>query len=96
MRWGRWTRRATLGPWPISARKPWASICSVIPWLKKRDIAILGWETPNYAPKPEGDTIRGDPFHNFVLTMLGVHLLDRCDLDRAGRQPRRATAGSSC
>jgi hypothetical protein len=22
------------------------------PWLKKRDIALLGWETPDYAPKP--------------------------------------------
>jgi kynurenine formamidase len=80
MRWGRWTRRAMLGPWDISKEAVGFDL-SVIPWLKKRDIAILGWETPNYAPKPEGDVIRGDPFHNFVLTMLGVHLLDRCDLD---------------
>jgi kynurenine formamidase len=80
MRWGRWTRRAMLGPWDVSKEAVGFDL-SVIPWLKKRDIAILGWETPNYAPKPEGDVIRGDPFHNFVLTMLGVHLLDRCDLD---------------
>jgi len=80
MRWGRWTRRTKLGAFDIS-RNAVGFDLSVIPWMKKRDIAILGWETPNYAPKPEGDTISGDPFHNFVLTMLGVHLLDRCDLD---------------
>ena len=80
LRWGRWTRRAQLGPWDVSKGAVGFDL-SVIPWFKKRDIAVLGWETPNYAPKPAGDTIPGDPFHNFVLTMLGVHLLDRCDLD---------------
>jgi kynurenine formamidase len=80
LRWGRWTRRAKLGPWDVSKGAVGFDL-SVIPWFKKRDIAVLGWETPNYAPKPAGDTIPGDPFHNFVLTMLGVHLLDRCDLD---------------
>jgi kynurenine formamidase len=80
LRWGRWTRRATLGPWDVGKQAVGFDL-SVIPWFKKRDIAILAWETPNYAPKPPGDTIPGDPFHNFVLTMLGVHLLDRCDLD---------------
>jgi kynurenine formamidase len=53
---------------------------SVLPWLKKRDIAILGWETPGYAPQPAGD-IPGNAVHNFVLTILGVHLIDRADFD---------------
>lgn len=79
LRWGRWTRRAKLGPWPINDAMAGLDN-SVIPWLKKRDIAILGWETPGYAPRPPGD-LPGNAVHNFVLTILGVHLLDRADFD---------------
>ena len=79
LRWGRWTRRAKLGPWPINDAMAGLDN-SVIPWLKKRDIAILGWETPGYAPQPPGD-LPGYPVHDFVLTILGVHLLDRADFD---------------
>jgi hypothetical protein len=53
---------------------------SVIPWLKKRDIALLGWETPGYTPQPPGDLSR-QAVHDFVLTILGVHLLDRADFE---------------
>jgi kynurenine formamidase len=52
--WGRWVRRDKLGPWNITAQTAGLDN-SVIPWLKKRDIAILGWETPGYAPQPAGD-----------------------------------------
>ena len=79
LRWGRWTRRARLGPWPINEAMAGLDN-SVIPWLKKRDIAILGWETPDYAPHPPGD-LPPSSLHNFVLTMLGVHLIDRADFD---------------
>ena len=75
--WGRWVRSKKLGPWPINAETAGLDN-SVIPWLKKRDIAILGWETPGYAPKPAGD-IRGNPVHDFALTILGIHILDRAD-----------------
>jgi kynurenine formamidase len=79
LRWGRWTRRSMLGPWPINEAMAGLDN-SVIPWLKKRDIAILGWETPDYAPHPPGD-LPPSSLHNFVLTILGVHLLDRADFD---------------
>jgi kynurenine formamidase len=82
LRWGRWTRRAKLGPWPISEGMAGLDN-SVIPWLKKRDIAILGWETPDYAPHPPGD-LPPSTVHNFALTMLGIHLLDRADFDKVG------------
>lgn len=82
LRWGRWTRRAKLGPWPINQGMAGLDN-SVIPWLKKRDIAILGWETPDYAPHPPGD-LPPSAVHNFALTMLGIHLLDRADFDAAG------------
>jgi len=79
LRWGRWARRAKLGPWAIDSGAAGLDN-SVIPWLKQRDIAVLGWETPAYVPQPPGDLPRL-ALHNFVLTILGVHLLDRADLE---------------
>ncbi len=79
LRWGRWARRAAIGPWPIDEGAAGLDV-SVIPWLKKRDIALLGWETPGYAPQLPGDLPRL-AVHDFVLTILGVHLLDRADFE---------------
>jgi kynurenine formamidase len=79
LRWGRWSRRAKLGPWAIDEGSAGLDN-SVIPWLKQRDIALLGWETPGYMPQPQGDLNR-IALHNFVLTILGVHLIDRADFD---------------
>jgi kynurenine formamidase len=80
LRWGRWTRRSKLGPWPINDAMAGFDN-SILPWLKKRDIAILGWETPDYAPHPPGD-LPPSSVHNFALTILGIHLLDRADFDK--------------
>jgi kynurenine formamidase len=79
LRWGRWARRAAVGPWPIDEGAAGLDV-SVIPWLKRRDIALLGWETPGYVPQPPGDLPRL-AVHDFVLTILGVHLLDRADFE---------------
>ena len=79
IRWGRWARRSALGPWPIDEGAAGLD-ASVIPWLKKRDIALLGWETPGYMPQPAGDLPRL-AVHDFVLTILGVHLLERADFE---------------
>ena len=81
LRWGRWTRQAKLGAWPINEGMAGFDT-SILPWLKKRDIAILGWETPDYAPHPPGD-LPASSVHNFALTILGIHLLDRADFDAA-------------
>ena len=79
LRWGRWAMREAVGPFDT-----WEQAAgldnSVIPWLKERDIAILGWETPGYTPRPAGD-LPALALHDFALTMLGIHLLDRADLD---------------
>jgi hypothetical protein len=55
----------------------------VIPWLKKRDIGLRVWETPGYLPQPPRDLTRS-ALHNFVLEILGVHILDRADLEALG------------
>jgi len=81
LRWGRWARRAKLGPWPIDAGSAGFDN-RVIPWLKARDIALIAWETPGYVPQPPGDLPRL-ALHNFALTMLGIMLIDRADLEAA-------------
>jgi kynurenine formamidase len=81
IRWGRWARRAKLGPWPIDEGA--AGLDNrVIPWLKARDVALIAWETPGYVPQPTGDLPRL-ALHNFALTMLGIMLIDRADLEAA-------------
>ncbi len=75
LRWGRWARGAKVGPWNTDEASAGLDN-SVIPWLKQRDIALLSWETPGYAPQPPGDIGRL-ALHNFVLTHLGVMLIDR-------------------
>ena len=79
LRWGRWARRAKLGAWAIDEGSAGLDN-SVIPWLKQRDVAVIAWETPGYVPQPAGDLPRL-ALHNFALTMLGIMLIDRADLD---------------
>jgi kynurenine formamidase len=79
LRWGRWARRAAVGPWSTEEGAAGLDV-SVLPWLKQRDIALLGWETPGYVPQPPGDLPRL-AVHDFALTILGIHLLDRADFD---------------
>jgi kynurenine formamidase len=75
IRTGRWTRLKKTGNDANQAGLD----ASVIPWLKKRDIALLGSEHPQDAP-PAGDVPRL-AVHDFVLIVLGVHLFDNCSLD---------------
>ncbi len=77
VRWGRWAREDAIGPFDTGQEA--AGLDNhVIPWLKERDVAIAGWETPGYVPQPEGDISRL-ALHNFALTILGIQVLDRAD-----------------
>jgi kynurenine formamidase len=78
VRWGKWARRAKVGPWANDDAAGLDNSC--IPWLKKRDVALLGWETAGYSPQPPGD-IPKSSLHNFVLEILGIHILDRGDFE---------------
>jgi hypothetical protein len=83
IRTGRWARRAALGPWDIGKQAAGLDP-SVLPWIKKRDIAILGSESALSAVPIPGQITNGDdylPVHNFVLVALGMNLFDDCDLD---------------
>jgi len=83
VRTGVWARREAIGPW-LRGRAPGGRSAglhpSVIPWLKARDVAILGSDHPQYVSPSE---LRG-AVHDFSLLYLGVHLFDNCDLEALG------------
>ena len=78
VRIGRWARRADVGPWSVHQEVAGLDP-SVIPWLRERDVAILGSESSMDVAPPPGDLGRL-VLHNFALVYLGVHVLDNMDL----------------
>jgi len=80
VRTGVWARRKAQGPWLRGRAEGGRSAGldpSVIPWLKQRDIAIMGSDHPQYVSPAN---LRG-AVHDFALLYLGVHLFDNCDLE---------------
>jgi kynurenine formamidase len=80
VRTGVWARRKAVGPWLRGRADGGRSAGldpSVIPWLKARDVALLGSDHPQYVSPSE---LRG-AVHDFALVYLGVHLFDNCDLE---------------
>src|ERR1700741_3961431 len=72
VRTGVWGRRQAGGPWLRGRAEGGRSAGldpSVIPWLKQRDIAILGSDHPQYVSP---SNLRG-AIHDFALVHLGVH-----------------------
>ena len=80
VRTGVWARRKAVGPWLRGRAEGGRSAGldpSVIPWLRQRDVAILGSDHPQYVSP---SNLRG-AVHDFALLYLGVHLFDNCDLE---------------
>jgi kynurenine formamidase len=83
VRTGVWARRKAVGPWLRGRAEGGQSAGlhpSVLPWLKARDVALLGSDHPQYVSPGEGGAPRG-AVHDFALVYLGVHLFDNCDLE---------------
>ena len=80
VRAGVWARRKEVGPY-LRGRAPGGKDAgldpSVIPWLKKQDIAILAADHPQYVSP--SDVVGA--VHDFALVSLGIHLIDNCDLE---------------
>lgn len=84
IRTGRWARRAAVGLWDVASERAGVD-ASVIPWLKARDVAILGSDSMHDAvPVQPGAELKGLPVHDFSLIMLGVHLFDNMNLEAVG------------
>jgi kynurenine formamidase len=81
IRTGRWARRAKVGPFDTSRTgKRSGPNASMIPWLRQRDVALLGGDVPpSLAPTDvEGET---GAVHDFALVYLGVYVFDSVDLE---------------
>jgi kynurenine formamidase len=75
LRTGRWVRRAKLGPFTGTAGLD----ASVIPWLKSRDVAVLGTELA-VDVTPDSSGLPPLAVHDFAMVELGIHVIDNCDL----------------
>ncbi len=74
---GRWIRRAEEGPWNYARETPGLH-ASVLPWLKERDIAILGGDAVADA-QPSGVDQHNRPIHDMLMPMWGTPTIDNGD-----------------
>ena len=88
IRVGRWARREARGPWN-AAREAAGLHASVVPWLKQRDIALLGSDAVNDV-QPSGIVGQGEaaarPVHTLAIAVLGVPLVDNGYFEDAARE----------
>jgi kynurenine formamidase len=84
IRTGRWARRKAEGPWEIMKNSAGLH-ASCLPWLKQRDVAIVGSDlaTDVMPSGVEGIVL---PVHQVVVVAMGVPILDNLDLERASAE----------
>lgn len=88
IRTGRWARRAAKGAWSGQLAGLHAS---TIPWLKSRDISVLGSDAASDVMPSGVEGVR-QPIHIFTLVALGANILDNGDyedLSKACKQRKR-------
>jgi hypothetical protein len=74
IRTGRWARRAKTGPWNAARETPGLH-ASVLPWIRQRDIAVLGGEGVVDA-QPSGVDGWNRPIHSIAITIMGLPMVD--------------------
>jgi kynurenine formamidase len=86
IRTGVWAYRKEHGPYLRGRNGKDAGLdATVLPWLKLRDIAILGSDHPQGVnPAPAESTVAPNAVHDFMLLYRGVLLFDNCDLEALG------------
>ena len=85
LRTGRWAHRVAKGAQP-GQRLPGLH-ASCIPWLKKRDIAVLGSDAASDV-RPSGIEGVSQPIHIFTLAGLGAWIRDNGDYEAVARAAR--------
>lgn len=81
VRTGRWARRDEKGPWSTETEGAAGLHVSCVPWLKSRDIAVLGSDAASDV-LPSGIEGHSHPVHLLMLYSMGVHIFDNFDLER--------------
>lgn len=88
IRTGRWARRAKLGAWNVG-REAAGLHASAMPWIKQRDISLLGSDAVNDV-QPSGVVGSGEaanrPVHTLAIAVLGVPLVDNGYFEDAARE----------
>ena len=87
LRTGRWARRTEKGAWNVAANAA-GFHASVMPWLKQRDVALLGNDGVNDV-QPAGIEGSPRPIHQLAIVALGLPLIDVMDLEAAAETAAR-------
>ena len=95
LRTGRWAQRALKKARGTSRRNAAGFHASVMPWLKQRDVALLGNDAVNDV-QPSGVEGTPRPIHQLAIVALGLPLVDVMDLEAAAETAARLSAGNSC
>jgi kynurenine formamidase len=87
LRTGRWVQRKEKGPWNV-ARDAAGWHASVMPWLKQRDVALLGNDAVNDV-QPSGVPGNSRPIHQLAIVAMGLPLVDVMDLEAVAQTASR-------
>lgn len=87
VRGGRWARRAEVGAW-ATGREAAGLHASVGPWLRERDVAMIGSDYTNDV-LPSGVDGVTQPIHQLVLVAMGVRIFDNLDLEAVAEEAAR-------
>lgn len=90
LRTGRWSRRAKIGAWRSLWNQP-GFHASIGPWVRQRDVAIVGAEGIAEAKSDPPYFTDGvsQPLHEFLIAGLGMPIIDNVDLDVLARTAAR-------
>jgi kynurenine formamidase len=83
IRTGRWTLRDQKGAWDVGKKTAGLHV-SCMPWLKKRDIAVLGSDAASDVIPSRVEGVE-QPVHQISIVAMGVPILDNCDLEEASK-----------
>jgi kynurenine formamidase len=84
IRTGRWALRAAKGPWAASTKSAGLH-ASCAPWLRKRDVSIVGSDAASDV-MPSGVDGVVQPIHQLVLISMGMPIFDNMDLEAIARE----------
>jgi kynurenine formamidase len=84
LRTGRWAQRAQKGPWNVAASAA-GFHASVLPWLKQRDVALLGNDAVTDV-QPSGIQGSPRPIHQIAIVAMGLPLVDVMDLEAVAKE----------
>ena len=87
IRTGRWAKRAAEGPWEYGLGGAGLH-ASVLPWLRARDVSLLGSDAVNDV-QPSGVKGINRPIHQLTQVNMGLPIADNVYLEDAAKEAER-------